>query len=129
MAEPGAYDFEPEYTVEELTAIANLHASIDLEIEVDGSNIAESSTGRPVGSWCVCNNCQVMATERECLCCQAVPALQGLISSGESCVISNNPDFYAVCLNHAVLRANYASLRSQRHGDDIDALPPQLSNR
>ena len=125
MAGPGAYDFEPEYSNEELASISDLDVGVELEVEVVDSGSVE----RSVSSWCKCGSCKLMPTERECLCCQDVQALDSLIISGTNCITLNNVDFNAVCLNHAVLRASYAALRSQRHGDSIDALPPLLSNR
>ena len=125
MAGPGAYDFEPEYSNEEFTSMSDLDVSVEFEVEVVDSGSVE----RSVSSWCKCGRCRLIPTERECLCCQDLQALDSLIISSTNCNTLDNVDFNAVCLNHAVLQASYAALRSQRHGDSIDALPPQLSNR
>ena len=130
MSGPVAYDFEPEYSSKELDAMTNaVGAEIEIEIGDGHENIR---MGAGVNSWCSGGNCCLMATERECLCCQEVQALDFLMDSGSSniliCIIEN-ADFRAVCLNRGVLGVTYAGLRSQTHGDDIDALPRELSNR
>jgi len=77
------YDFEP------------LASSTDTESDHDKNNTAtelnEDSPRKGNKIWCLCDNCQIMTTERECWCCQEANEISDELFEGMLL-------FYANCL-------------------------------
>ncbi|KAK3102174.1 hypothetical protein FSP39_009349 [Pinctada imbricata] len=88
-----AYAFEPEYSEEELR-----HRSIDID-ETSSINVLDM----PVSEWCTCENCQIMDTAEECICCAGCEYVHPNIEDN-TCITEHslfelivcNPDVLAV---------------------------------
>ena len=109
-----AYQYEPEYTEQELTEMEVSNVSRQREIE---ENPRQYNT-----DWCSCSNCTSKPLPSECFCCHEFDLLEVVMDVGE-CVI----EFQTVCLNPVVLSTSYVSfLRYKRHRGRA---PDTLTNR
>jgi hypothetical protein len=137
LYEPGhagtvvGYQFEPEWTAEEL---AEQEHEEQLQIQqfenahiVDPDELHELQFVQPVPldelehedrtriaveQWCECTNCVTMPTNIECDCCKDVNMVVTKMEEaggGVGC-ITDHPDFVPVCLNAAVLKTMMARL-------------------
>ncbi|XP_062609448.1 P2X purinoceptor 7-like [Saccostrea cucullata] len=119
MSECKGYQYEPEFNEEELLA-ASAESSDDLgvnEINERGDNT----------NWCTCGHCDILPSQRECVCCKEFEHYaENYISSLCPC-ISQHSDFDMVCLNRVVLETAYvAFLRYKRKSGQA---PQVLTNR
>ena len=69
---------------------------------------------------CTCGNCQQMATNAECVCCQEIPQVSIELENTAretrdpiAACITEHPGFREVCLNHWVLEIAWLTYRSQ----------------
>lgn len=118
---PRAYDFEPEFTEEELMLMmlggrreegeANLVADeMDIDVAPEPQRLNDVN-------WCQCTNCAVMPTLSECRCCLETQNVNLLIA--DNGCITQHEDFETVCLNRAVLRA-VLIMRNDVRGHNVD---------
>lgn len=88
-----AYQYEPEYTEEELAQMEATNASRQREV---ADNPRQYDT-----DWCLCSNCISMPLPSECFCCHEFDLLEVHLDDG-TC-ITDNIEFKTVCLNPVVL--------------------------
>lgn len=89
------YDFEPEYTEEEIESRK-------------GTNIL-SAVSPVVSEWCHCACCHDMPTSEECTCCRSSELTCGNIKEGFQC-ITEDRRMQTVVLNDDVLSVMYVQM-------------------
>lgn len=96
---PTLYDFQP---VRRRTDVCYVQS----DASTNESSDSENYSGLTHMDWCKCRDCMVMPTERGCVCCLEIKALNSLMDQviGENMCITAHTDFSPVCLNRAVLR-------------------------
>ncbi|KAM4703337.1 uncharacterized protein WCC33_011925 isoform 2-T2 [Rhinophrynus dorsalis] len=62
------------------------------------SVLDESKKRSGKNDWCTCQNCPVMDTEEESICCREIPSIGHHLGEDHTC-ITNNPNFSEMCLN------------------------------
>ncbi|ESO88706.1 hypothetical protein LOTGIDRAFT_125676, partial [Lottia gigantea] len=72
--------------------------------------------------WCQCENCRVLPTVVECICCHEVDAAQHRMEDGYKCV-TDNPYFGSICLEVEVLKVA-AIARADFRQDILQELIP-----
>lgn len=99
------YQFEPELGSDE---------------DIADDPLSAQTSDHRLGStdWCQCENCHVMPTTTECICCAEIMQIQHI--RGEiphlKC-ITQHPGFAPVCLNVFVLRTAYQAFRQYHNGN------------
>ncbi|KAM7438178.1 hypothetical protein ABFA07_012301 [Porites harrisoni] len=94
------FQFEPTYPPGQ--------EPIDLEEESESGDANQRDVRGRISSteWCSCEECEAMATEEECFCCQELAELnQKFNESGVGC-ITEHAKFGIVCLDTDVLNTS-----------------------
>ena len=107
------YQYEPEYTEEELAAAAatNEESTNNEENEAIDKN------------FCSCEHCALLPKQRECLCCKQFQHYDEHYITEDIPCISLHPDFDIICLNNTVLETAYVVfMRYKRLGIIIPVL-------
>ena len=111
------YQYEPEYTEEELAAVAatNEESTNNEEDEASDKNC------------CSCGYCALLPKQRECLCCRQFQHYDEHYITEDIPCISLHPDFDIICLNNTVLETAYVVfMRYKRlEGRAPDSLSPR----
>jgi hypothetical protein len=91
------YQYEPEYTEEELAAAAatNEESTNNEEDEAIDKNL------------CSCGHCARLPKQRECLCCKQFQRYDEHYITEDMPCISLHPDFDIICLDNTVLETVY----------------------
>ncbi len=116
MDEPGliGFNYEPEYTEEELEQMVERGGE---RRDDAGDEQEDDGRERRLGNttWCQCDQCTAMPTEKESLCCAEEDAnlLQKLHDGFMEC-ITEHPDFTSICLTPPVLEVMMHCLREVR---------------
>lgn len=97
------YQFEPEYTEEELQEMEEEERRRAVELQQE---MAETQPRVAGNLWCVCGRCEAMATEEECLCCHEWDLLhRGQDSPRENGQCFTEVENFSGFLNPMVLEA------------------------
>ncbi|KAL9976758.1 hypothetical protein ACROYT_G014087 [Oculina patagonica] len=104
------YQFEPEHSSSD-----EIEEEIS-EAEEEEEEIVRSAPSNAVRrtantSWCACDVCELMPTEKECVCCKELKFLSKVVKD-LSCVTKHS-NFEAVCLNRDVLWTALVSLHDR----------------
>ena len=108
------FDFEPEYTDEELKARDQVACTLPLTDSNNGNKLVEE--------WCQCEHCRAMPVAAECVCCWSSELTAGWLK-GLPC-ITEDRRMQSVVLNEDVLTSMYIQmmLDTGKHGRAPDAL-------
>ena len=110
------YQFEPEFTEDEIKS-QNLASSPVVSVNERGMSL----------DWCTCENCTILPTFNECLCCNEFDHyVTDYINSHTKC-ISLHPDFDTVCLNPVILETAY--IIYIRYKSQRGRAPDHLNNK
>jgi hypothetical protein len=116
IAEVVGYQFEPEFTEEEIVC------------QNDASSPAADFNERGISlDWCVCENCTILPTFKECLCCHEFEHYMSDYISVDTKCISLHPDFDTVCLSPVILETAY--IIYLRHKSQRGRAPEHLNNK
>ncbi|XP_078495455.1 uncharacterized protein LOC144750538 [Ciona intestinalis] len=105
------YLFEPEWTSEELAAQEN----------IEESAVVTNSRRCEAMDWCKCGKCGLMATERECICCNEIMQFLEINQEQNIKCITEHPSFVSACLNKVVLNIAYHQYHQQYNHDIEDS--------
>ena len=98
---PAAYGLEPLWGSDEDTSGSDSsntpHDSESASDEVEEDPRLQNT------EWCNCGRCVIMATGRECLCCQEMPILDGKLEEGRLTCVTENRYFNTLCIDREVL--------------------------
>ena len=98
----GGYQYEPEYTWEELEA---------LDINQSEKDNAQDPNSARLGNvlWCQCGKCQPLPKGRECICCKEFDHyVDNYIGEDLDCITMHS-DFDLICLTNVVLETAYVA--------------------
>ena len=70
------YQLEPEYSSSEEGEEELIDSGEEEEASLESSRVESRRTD---ASWCVCERCQVMPSEVECVCCKELPFLSKMV--------------------------------------------------
>nr|XP_054750630.1 P2X purinoceptor 7-like [Lytechinus pictus] len=134
MEGPRPYDFEPQYSAEEIAQRAEERRRTGCSSERDNNGADVEPPPPPPDrldndNWCSCGNCRVMPTQIECICCHEIGNCRQFLSPSVNCIIDNE-DFSKVCLERAVLRtALVARLDKRGHRGNLPRILENESYR
>lgn len=107
-----AYNFEPEYSSEELAVLENLPSDRDV-------------TGLNLEQWCECSHCITMPTQAENVCCRNSDLT--LANLDDYSCITEHVNFEDIVLNPVILEVAYIQImvfKGQR-----GRAPDELNNK
>ena len=112
MEGPKAYNFEPEFTEEELRERMEVKATRDSDTDSDDEDgvLPALARAQPVddrmthNNWCSCGNCQPIDSYVQCRCCREIKNCERYTTRDTVPCITLHEDFSRVCLVRAVLR-------------------------
>ena len=107
-----AYNFEPEYTSEELLSLSS-----------EGDLTVEES--EPVEDWCTCDNCAEMANADENICCKTSDLTVGSLDSYDC--ITDHRNFDEIVLNPIILAVAFIQIMAFK--GQTGRAPDHLLNR
>ena len=109
------YQYEPEFTEEELSAAATEDSCKD-----------NASADNNI-HYCTCGNCGQPRNIRERVCCKQFEHYHEHYLSEDIPCISHHPEFELICLNKTVLETAYVAF--MRYKKQSGRAPDTLSNR
>ena len=107
-----AYNFEPEYSAEELEEIESIATGRYGENTVDDD-------------FCTCLNCAIMSSTRENVCCRESELVLPNLDSYDC--ITDHPNFETIVLNPMVLEVSFIQMMVYK--GHRGRAPDQLSNK
>ena len=107
-----AYNFEPEYSAEELEEIESIATGRYGENTVDDD-------------FCTCLNCAIMSSTRENVCCRESELVLPNLDSYDC--ITDHPNFETIVLNPMVLGVSFIQMMVYK--GHRGRAPDQLSNK
>lgn len=137
MSQPSCYGLDPEYSEEEFQALEVQRREREIQQhgeeagadahhdDADGDGHPDPGPGdrRQHLDWCICGNCEVMPTTRECVCCREI---QGCSDITDDCIVDSE-EYASVCLTRVVLRVLHVARRDIRgHAHHV---PQDLTNK
>lgn len=112
------YQFEPEFTEEEIEA-QNDAPPPAVNVNERGASL----------NWCTCENCTILPTFKECLCCYEFEHyVADYINEHIKC-ISHHPDFDTVCLSPVILETAYIIYLRYTGKSQRGRAPEHLNNK